>query len=73
MHKFKLIHNNVYIKFNQCVHSVEQSNKHNSILQYSVVFIHFNYIKYKPSQTYILSSIVLNKLQYPIYFFLIIL
>ena len=29
MHKFKLMYNNVYIKFNQCVHTMEQSNKHN--------------------------------------------
>ena len=47
MHKFKLIYNNVYIKFNQCVHTMEQSNKYNNILQYSLVFILFNYITYK--------------------------
>ena len=50
MHKFKLIYNNVYIKFNQCVHTMEQSNKHNNILQYSLVFILFNYINYKTTQ-----------------------
>ena len=41
------MYNNVYIKFNECVHTVEQSDKHNNILQYSVVFIYFNCIKYK--------------------------
>ena len=57
------MYNNVYIIFNQCVHIVEQGNKHNNILQYSIVFIHFNYINYKTSHTYqyILSSNVLNK------------
>ena len=52
MHKYNLMNNNVYIKMNQCVHTVEQSNKHNNILQNSVVFMHFNYIKYKSSQSY---------------------
>ena len=52
MHKFKLMYNNVYIKFNKCVHTVKQSNKHNNILQDFVVFIHFNYIKYKLINTY---------------------
>ena len=62
MHKFKLMYNNSYIKFNQSVHNVKQRNKYNNILQYCVVFIHFNYIKYKTSQTYqYISSIVLNK------------
>ena len=46
------MYNNVYIKFNKCVHTEEQSNKHNNILQYSVVFIYFHYIKCETWQTY---------------------
>ena len=38
MHKFKLIYNNVYIKFNQCVHTMKQSNKHN----YFIIFSSFH-------------------------------
>ena len=62
MHKFNLMNNNVYFKLNHYVHNVKQSNKHNNILKNSVVFIHFNYIKYKSSQSseYILSWFVLN-------------
>ena len=57
MHKFNLMNNNVYFKLNHCVHNVKQSKKHNIIFKNSVVFIHFNYIKYKSSQSseYILS------------------
>ena len=57
MHKFNLMNNNVYFKLNHCVHNVKQSNKHNNIFKNSVVFTHFNYIKYKASQSseYILS------------------
>ena len=57
MHKFNLMNNNVYFKLNHSVHNVKQSNKHNNILKNSVVFIHFNYIRYKLSQSseYILS------------------
>ena len=46
------MYNDVYINFNECVHTAEESNKHNNILQYSVVFIYLNYIKYKTQQTY---------------------
>ena len=57
MHKFNLMNNSVYFKLNHCVHNVKQSNKHSNIFKNSVVFIHFNYIKYKSSQSseYILS------------------
>ena len=49
MHKFKLIYNNVYIKFNQCVHIMKQSNKHNYFIIFSS-FHTFNYINYKTTQ-----------------------